>query len=77
MILVMTDTFSLFTILTPLRSKEATELVKAVKNNLILHYGTPMELHFDNELGFKSSIFERFAEENQIKLHFSMPYTSY
>ena len=77
MILVMTDTFSLFTILTPLRSKEATELVKAVKNNLILHYGTPMELHFDNEPGFKSSIFERFAEENQIKLHFSMPYASF
>ena len=75
MIMIATDTFSLYTTLTPLRSKESKELIKAVKN-LISHFGVMSELHFDEEPGFRSESFNSFAEEYNIKLHYSMPYSA-
>ena len=73
-ILVMVDFLSRFTVLAPLKSKNADEVAHAFLNNLILPFTTPNTILTDNGLEFANKVIANICQYYSIKQSFISPY---
>ena len=71
---VMVDQFSLYTILVPIRTKSAEELLEVFKTHIVSSFGLPAALRSDAEPSLtKSGTFLSYCQENNIHLLTTAP----
>lgn len=73
-ILVVTDCFSKFSLLFPLRTATASAVSKAIEENIYLLFGTPQYLICDNGVQFRSRQFTHLCSEYKVKLSYTPVY---
>lgn len=73
-ILVVSDYFSKFPLLFPLRSASAKIVAKLIEENVFLLFGTPEFLICDNGSQFRSREFTSLCETYHTKILFTSPY---
>lgn len=73
-ILVITDYFTKYIELIPLRNATAKIITKVLVENIFLRYGTPHSIVSDNGKQFSSKIFQNICQELQIKHITTVPY---
>lgn len=66
-ILSVSDCFSKFCLLFPMRNMLATTIVKRLEEDVFLVFGVPLTILTDNGVQFKSHIFRKLTIEYQIK----------
>ena len=74
-LLVLTDKFSKWTELIPLRGATTENLQKAIRERIIARFGTPRVFWSDNGTQFTSRKFRNFLEDLGIRQQFTAPYT--
>jgi len=73
-ILAITDYFSKWAEVIPLREVKASDVVKFVKHHVIYHFGVPRRIVHDNGPQFVSQAFQRFCNKFRIQSVSSMAY---
>lgn len=72
-ILVVTDNFSKFSLLFPLKRATASNVVKLLEEHVLLVFGVPQYLRVDNGVQFKSREFTSLATKYRIRINYN-PY---
>lgn len=73
-ILSVSDCFSKYCLLFPMRNMLATTIVKRLEEDVFLVFGAPHSILTDNGVQFKSQAFRKFTSEYQIKHHYVANY---
>lgn len=73
-ILVITDYFSKYSLVFPLKSSSADIVVRKLEEEVFLVYGVPRIIICDNGPQFTSRQFRKLAEEYQVKIRFNAHY---
>lgn len=73
-ILVVSDYFSKFPLMFPLRKASAKSVVRLIEENVFLSFGTPEFLICDNGTQFRSREFTHLCEYYQVTIMFTSPY---
>ena len=73
-ILVMTDAFSKWVELIPIKDKSAETVAKAIHDEWICRYSAPEMLFTDNGLEFKNNVMAKLCEYLNVKQRFTAPY---
>lgn len=66
-ILVVSDYFSNFCMLFPVRTANAQSVVQHIENSIFLLFGTPQYLVCDNGVKFRNSIFMKQCQEYKVR----------
>jgi transposase InsO family protein len=73
-ILAISDLFSKFVLVYPLRTATASVVTKLVEEQVILTFGAPAAVVSDNGVQFKSKIFQSMLAQYSVKLSFTANY---
>lgn len=73
-ILVVSDYFSKYVLLHPMRQAKATTIIKFLENEVFLVYGTPQVLTVDNGTQFTGKLFKDFTKEYGVKIWYNARY---
>ena len=73
-ILVISDCFTKFSCLFPLRRATAAAVCRVVEDEIFLVYGTPQYIISDNGVQFRSKEFGSLCEQYRTKILFNAPY---
>lgn len=72
--LVITDYFSKFSMLFPLRTATAQIVVRHVEESIFLLFGAPQYINCDNGVQFKGHHFQKLCEEYRVMILFNAAY---
>lgn len=70
-ILVVSDYFTKFCLLHPLREAKSTSIVKFLEEQVFLVYGAPQIIACDNGVQFTSNIFKKLTQDYGITVHYN------
>lgn len=73
-ILVVTDCFSKFTLLFPLRQSSATTIVRLLEEHVVLIFGAPRTLITDNGVQFHSKVFTDLMKAYEVHVAYTSKY---
>lgn len=73
-ILVVTDSFSKFSLVFPLRSASADIVTRKIEEEVFLVFGAPRRLICDNGPQYRSKQFKKLADEYRVKIRFNANY---
>ena len=65
---IWTDTFSLYKVLVPSKTRESKELLQGFKDNIIRPFGVPDAIYGDRETALHSKLFIEYTDENLIRV---------
>ncbi len=72
--MIVMDYHSRYSIVAPLRTKEAEEVAQALIRNVIMVYGPPKKLLTDNGGEFKNKVLNEICQALRVKRKFTSPY---
>ena len=69
--------FSLYTVLVPLKHKDAKSILEAFRTSIVKTFGIPKMLYSDNESALKSDLFQDFCNEYDIAIATCAPHSPF
>lgn len=73
-VLVLTDSFTKFSIAVPCRDQTAPTVARALRDHWFVHYGVPLKIHSDQGRNFESSLVRELCHLYGIKKTRTTPY---